>query len=231
MKTNLILNEGIKKDRATFGDRLKELRSIYECTQSDIAEIMGVVPATVVAYEKNQKNPSIEVAVKLAGYFNASLDWLCGFTDKMARIRPMTYADILKKLVEIMGCKTDTEIHNGGLIGYDEGTGHLAGTPYPKVIGFRNSKIQNFLEEYIKMNHLLLDKTIDKDLFDMWVDKQLNQCDGASNRIVKNESYTALENDIVDKNAAIFTDGGDGVSFIDDDSDELDIENGLVTKP
>ena len=183
MRKDLILNENIKKERATFGERLKELRGFFEFTQAEIAEIMGVVPTTIIAYEKNQKNPSIDVALRVAEHFNISLDWLCGFTDTMTRIIPMTYADIFKKIIEIMDSKIDyCEIGEFALnLNYPDDDGLLDPDEKTQAIGFRDWKIQVFLKEYDKMHTLYKKGTIDNDLFNIWINKKLQQNDGEDN--------------------------------------------------
>jgi len=228
MKNNLILNESVKKERATFGERLKELRGFFEFTQAEIAEIMGVVPTTIIAYEKNQKNPSIDVALRVAEHFNISLDWLCGFTDKMTRIKPMTYADILKKVFEIMDCKTQTKITDATKYKYNE-----FGNPYSessnKAIEFKNKKIQTFLEEYQKMHTLYDEKTIDKDLFNMWIERQLKQYDGVKNRIIKSNTLSAYGNDLIDEKSQL-DENGNGKSD-NGNGFKMNVQNGLVTNP
>jgi transcriptional regulator with XRE-family HTH domain len=227
MRNDLILNESIKKERATFGERLKELRGFFECTQAEIAEIMGVVPTTVIAYEKNQKNPSIDVALRVAEHFNISLDWLCGFTEKMTRIQPMTYADILKILINIMNCKTQAFFVNE-IIDYDNFGNPLTYSP-TKSIDFKNVKIQTFLNEFAKMHDLLKSKTIDEDLFNMWIEKQLKQYDGAKNRIIKAKIFNSSTNDFIDERANLDA-NGNGIS-LGTKNFKMIIENGLVVNP
>lgn len=228
MRNDLILNDSIKKERATFGERLKELRGFFECTQAEISEIMGVVPTTIIAYEKNQKNPSIDVALRVAEHFNISLDWLCGFTDKMTRIQPITYADILKRIIEIMNCKTQTEI-TGIIISIQNYGGGEEEEKGNKAIQFKNAKIQNFFVEYQKMYALFKQKTIDEDLFNIWVEKQLKQYDGVKNRIVKSKTFTAYGNDLIDENSNL-DENGNGKSKGTKNFGMI-MENGLVTNP
>ena len=207
MRKDLILNDNVKKDRATFGERLKELREYYECTQTEMGEAMGVVYTTIIAYEKNQKNPSIDVAVKAAEFFNVSLDWLCGFTDTMTRIVPMTYSDILREIFDIMKCQTVAEIVDSQF-SYD-GFGNPTAISGSKALWLSNNKIQKFLEEYEKMYNLCKQETIDEDLFNMWVEKQLKQYDDVKNRIIKSSEFSAAINDIFDENA-VLDDNGNG---------------------
>ena len=60
-----------------FGDRLKKLRREKDITQSQLAEVIGVVPSAVSKYERIEASyPSVEALIKIADYFNVSIDFL-----------------------------------------------------------------------------------------------------------------------------------------------------------
>lgn len=60
-----------------FGDRLKRLRKEKDITQGQLAEVIGVVPSAVGKYERlEQSYPSVEALIKIAEYFNVSIDYL-----------------------------------------------------------------------------------------------------------------------------------------------------------
>lgn len=60
-----------------FGTRLRRLRKDYDITQSQLAEVIGVVPSAVGKYERLPDSyPSVEALVKIAEYFNVSTDYL-----------------------------------------------------------------------------------------------------------------------------------------------------------
>lgn len=61
----------------SFGERLKMLRQEKEVTQAEIGELLGVSPRMVSFYEDNTHIPrDAESLVKLAKYFDVSLDYL-----------------------------------------------------------------------------------------------------------------------------------------------------------
>ena len=66
---------------ATFGIRLKELRSSRGLRQDQMAEILGIAPSTIGAYERDTREPNFDLVVKIADYFNVSLDYLFARTD------------------------------------------------------------------------------------------------------------------------------------------------------
>ena len=60
-----------------FGERLRRLRKDRDITQGQLAEVIGVVPSAVGKYERiPQSYPSVEALIKIADYFNVSIDYL-----------------------------------------------------------------------------------------------------------------------------------------------------------
>ena len=66
---------------STFGTRMKELRTSRNLKQDEMANILGIAPSTVGAYERNTREPTFELVVKMADYFNVSLDYMFCRTD------------------------------------------------------------------------------------------------------------------------------------------------------
>jgi len=70
-----------------FPIRLKELREEKGLLSKDFAKIMSVEPATITNWEKGNRFPKDDVLIKIADYFNCSIDYLLGRTDdKLAKI-------------------------------------------------------------------------------------------------------------------------------------------------
>ncbi len=60
-----------------FGERLRRLRKDCDVTQSQLAEIIGVVPSAIGKYERLESSyPSVEALIKIADYFKVSIDYL-----------------------------------------------------------------------------------------------------------------------------------------------------------
>ena len=57
---------------------LKELRLKKDETQKEIADKLGITQFTYCNYEKGKTEPDINLLIKLANYYNVSLDYLCG---------------------------------------------------------------------------------------------------------------------------------------------------------
>lgn len=57
---------------------LKELRKLNNKTQEEIAEILDMSAVGYSHYELEKREPSIETLIKLADYYDVSLDYLVG---------------------------------------------------------------------------------------------------------------------------------------------------------
>lgn len=66
-----------------FGDKLRALRKEKGLTQQQLGERLGLVKATISAYEKSAKYPSVEVLIKLCTLFRVSADFLLGLSEEM----------------------------------------------------------------------------------------------------------------------------------------------------
>lgn len=93
----------------TIADRLIELRERNHLSQSAVANRIGVTPALISAYEKTERNPSIDRLIALADVYHTSIDYIVGrsATDSYATIlevRDLTDAQIriLRELIEVM---------------------------------------------------------------------------------------------------------------------------------
>ena len=56
---------------------LKELRKQDNLTQIEISNILGINNKTYCRYELGQNEPDIATLIKIADYFNVTLDYLC----------------------------------------------------------------------------------------------------------------------------------------------------------
>ena len=65
----------------SFGGRLLEARKKKGISQEEIARFLNTKGPVIGRYERDEMKPSIEVAAKMAGYLDVSLDFLVGATD------------------------------------------------------------------------------------------------------------------------------------------------------
>lgn len=69
-----------------LNQRLKSLRMKSCVTQKNIAEAIGVTVGNLQKFEYGTARPKLENIIKLADFFNVSLDYLVGRTDNPARL-------------------------------------------------------------------------------------------------------------------------------------------------
>jgi transcriptional regulator with XRE-family HTH domain len=67
---------------SVFADRLKTLRLSKAATQEQVSVAVGIGLRRYAAYESGENLPRLETVIALADYFNVSLDYLVGRTDK-----------------------------------------------------------------------------------------------------------------------------------------------------
>lgn len=79
--------------------RLKELRG--EKTQEYISAQLGLVRATYRNYEAGIRQPDLDTLVKMAEYFNCSVDYLLGRTDEKNRYSTGEYPELAKLGLDI----------------------------------------------------------------------------------------------------------------------------------
>lgn len=80
--TNKVNTDGLNKP---FSSRLRGLMEELKCTQKELGEAIGVTYQAIGAYRDGKALPGLEVAQKIADYFNVSLDYLSGKTDIRSR--------------------------------------------------------------------------------------------------------------------------------------------------
>jgi len=159
-----------------FSERLKILRNSLGITQKDFAEKIGVTAAALSSYENNLKNPSIAVAKRIAETFNVSIDWLCGLTNKKtsaSKIR--TYKELFEYLLLLTECEGNfyLELDNFG----------------GSSIVFADVSVRCFFQECGKMIRLLNEGSIDKEVYDFWLQKFLNTPEYSQNLKERKEDF------------------------------------------
>ena len=65
-----------------YAVRLFEIRESREVTASSVASAIGVFPGTYSKYEACEICPSMKILVRIADYFNVTVDYLIGRNTK-----------------------------------------------------------------------------------------------------------------------------------------------------
>ena len=87
-----------------FGDRLKELRSKNGMTQTRLAQLLNITKSVVSYYERQERMPSRDVLVKLAGIFHVSVDYLMGIDKK----KTIDVSDLSDEDISVLNHMADT---------------------------------------------------------------------------------------------------------------------------
>ncbi|PFI17421.1 helix-turn-helix domain-containing protein [Bacillus cereus] len=76
-----------------FGNKINFLRKERKLRQEDMAKHLGIARTTYAMYEQGNREPDYNTLQKLADFFNVSVDYLLGRTDK--RNNDLDFEEIL----------------------------------------------------------------------------------------------------------------------------------------
>lgn len=62
--------------------RLRDLREDRDLTQTQLVEKLGMHKTTYTNYEQGKRDLPLEIAIKIADFYNVSLDYLADRTNK-----------------------------------------------------------------------------------------------------------------------------------------------------
>lgn len=167
-----------------FAQRLKEVRLQQQMTQKQVAVLVGVTPATLSAYEKGNKKPTVDTLKKIAQTFKVTTDWLLGISGYTSAQEIKTYSDVVSLLLFV------DSIFNKKSVSFFK-TDVSDGDKENRYVLFLNDKtVQSFFKEWGKIRDLYMEKVIDENLYQAWVEKKLR--DLKDKRIVSDLSYEEL---------------------------------------
>ena len=81
---------------------LKKLRKEYGISQQRLADAIGISQPSINKYENHNIEPEIEILIRLADYFNTSVDYIIGHTDIRRRIEHMEEFALNKAEAELV---------------------------------------------------------------------------------------------------------------------------------
>ena len=65
-----------------FSEILRELRTEKSISQKTLSEAIGCTERTIRYYEARERRPDLDVLIRIAQYFDVSLDYLAGLKDE-----------------------------------------------------------------------------------------------------------------------------------------------------
>lgn len=61
--------------------RLRDLREDKDLTQEELVQLLGMHKTTYTNYEQGKREIPFALAIRLAEFYNVSLDYIAGFTN------------------------------------------------------------------------------------------------------------------------------------------------------
>ena len=86
-----------------LNEKIKKLRISYNMSQVDLAKRLGVSKQCVSNWENDNVQPSIEMLIKIAKFFNVSTDYLLDLDEKnLINVRGLSETEIahIKLLIQ-----------------------------------------------------------------------------------------------------------------------------------
>ena len=74
--------QNYKKEEIKLYERIRNLREDRDLTQTDIAKYLGMSQTGYSKYETGENDIPTQILIKLADFYNTSVDYLLGRTDK-----------------------------------------------------------------------------------------------------------------------------------------------------
>lgn len=66
--------ESIRVSECKMKNKLKVYRAMHDLTQETLAEKLGITRQTIIAIEKGKYDPSLELAFKIAKFFDVKIE-------------------------------------------------------------------------------------------------------------------------------------------------------------
>lgn len=76
-----------------FAERLKELRTSKKINQKTLSYFFGYGATAISGYENGRNEPSYDMLIQLARYFDVTVDYLIGNEDNSKRMENITKAE------------------------------------------------------------------------------------------------------------------------------------------
>lgn len=172
--------------KVKIGSILKALREKKGITIARAAADAGMTSPALSYYERDEKDPSLEYAIKLADYYGVTLDELCGREQSTKG----TFADVLRAYVVMKESGVNQEITFED-VHYSESKEvceedirdyfvEEASNPGTRVMTkkaiwvIHNSALAKFMETYGQLSSLVEKEQLDQSVLDVWMEKQIS---------------------------------------------------------
>lgn len=69
-----------------YYQRIRDLREDQDLTQDQLVKILKMHKTTYTNYEQGKREPPFEFIIKLAKFYNVSIDYIAGITDNPEKL-------------------------------------------------------------------------------------------------------------------------------------------------
>jgi len=67
--------------------RLRDLREDADLTQDQLVKKLGMHKTTYTNYEQGKREPPFDFIIRIAKFYNVSIDYIAGFTNEPKKIK------------------------------------------------------------------------------------------------------------------------------------------------
>ena len=134
-----------------LSDRIKELRNSANMTQDEFGQKFGVVKSTISLYESGKSTPNDEIKRKICEYFNVTLDYLDGRTDRKGENNGYFFFDDLLK--DVFTFRLKKAMDNKGLT--EDALLELMPSNKNNIKSYLNGDCEPALEDLIDISQIL----------------------------------------------------------------------------
>lgn len=156
-------------------DKLKKLRKARGLTIKEVAEATKMTSAALSAYENGVKIPQLDFAIRLADFYETSLDVICGLPERQ---KPdVTRADCMRALltlIENMNCEISVE---EDIIYGDEAPEHDKTNDNWAILKIQGTWVMRFCRTFKSLSGMLKSKDLYPEDVTLWTSKQLNDAE------------------------------------------------------
>lgn len=93
-------------------DRLKTLREQKGLTRKEVSEAVGLESSTYGKYEKGQRQPSYQILLALAEFYNVSVDYLTGHSPSSKAVSQEHLTNVNNRIKEELGENIKVMFHD-----------------------------------------------------------------------------------------------------------------------
>lgn len=162
------------KTNSTFSERVRSLRESLNMSQAEFAKSVDTSQTTLSSYENIDKTPSFDIVKRIAEKYEVSIDWLCGLSDnKKNNPEISTYSDMFKLFIDLCSVKYEPDAFFGPKNIVELSI--VSSSDNVHFIIHNDDNFNTFFKEWLKMYKLFTEKTIDEELYTLWLKKELSK--------------------------------------------------------